>query len=317
MVKIIPLSNEGRNCYEDILASVAQAYDINYPLMYCHSWAFDYFSETDNALLGAQIRCEWGGLEEHLEKYVGIKVIEKLIPHPSDALIVLNDCIRSGKAVAFTIGLQYCEWHNFSESHWIHTIVACDSNSEGILCIDCKPVKSNIILSIDNFLKGYSGKLLIFERSGVDVQKIDFNKLIAEQMEVLKQSKRYPNAFEALRAFADSLEKVDIDKECMNCSDFDFWSSPIFNNINNLCVGRRQYAAYLQHIDSIRGMKQFKDVSPALLKCSDNFNIARGLLMKAKISGSSRPWAQKASNLFRTTAELEEGILKDIEAIIR
>ncbi|MCX8129425.1 MAG: hypothetical protein N3I35_04915 [Clostridia bacterium] len=317
MINIIPLSNEGRDCYEDILASVAQVYSANYPFMYCHSWAFDYIKGDGGTLLGSQIKCEWGNLEEYLEKYSGVKVVEMLLSHPTEALAVLKDYILNGKAVAFTIGLQYCEWHNFSGSHLTHTIVGCDINEKEILCIDCKPVKSGINLSIDSFLKGYAGKLLIFEQRDTDVQGIEIFELIAGHMKELKKSEAYQDAFTALRAFADSMEKVDINEECINCSDFDFWSSPIFNNINNLCVGRRQYARYLQHVDSIKGTDRFNDASSALLKCSDNFNMARSLLMKAKITGSSQPWINKASNLFRVTAGLEEEILKNIESIIR
>lgn len=323
MINLEPLYREGRNCYEDILASVTKFYSNDYYLIYCNSWSFD-FIPSESETLGSCLKSHWGNIEQNMLKFTGIKAEEALITDAQKAYQIIIDNINQNRAVSFTIKMSCCYWHNWSKDKnsfntATHIITAYDYNeSKGLICMDCQPVFKDIEISKELFCKGFLNKLVLFDscKSRCCDREVLFEALV-NQIERLSSSTIYENSFCAQEAFIESLRHIDLKKECNDISEKDFWKSPIFSNLFNLGLGRKQFALYAKHLDLLQILPTKLNIADRMEKCGENYLKARNMLIKARLVNNPNNMINQAADILQATSAEEKKVFEAIQDIVR
>lgn len=323
MINLEPLYREGRNCYEDILASVTKFYSDDYYLIYCHSWSFD-FIPSDSQTLGSCLRSDWGNIEQNMLKFTGVKAQEVLITDAQKAYQMIIDNINQNKAVSFTIKMSCCYWHDWSKDTnsfqtATHIITAYDYNeAKGLICMDCQPVFKDIEISEELFCKGFLHKLVLFD--SCNSRSYDGEALyegLKNQVERLSSSSIYESSFRAQEAFIESLRQIDIQKECEDISEKDFWKSPIFSNLFNLGLGRKQFGLYAKHLDLLKQFPFQLNIAENMDKCGKDYLKARNMLIKARLVSTPYNMINQAADILQETSIEERKMFETIQNIVQ
>ncbi|BCJ94162.1 hypothetical protein acsn021_17310 [Anaerocolumna cellulosilytica] len=316
MIQIEPLSNEGEDCYKDILASVTCKYSSQYLLMYSQAWFFDFDINKKEPRLGEALIYDWGNIELLMEQLTGIKAREELISHAEEAYKRIHEKLEEGLVVSFVINMKQCYWHSWSKlkdkGRNIHIITAYGKEENSIICMDCQPPMKNIVISKQLFVEGYEGKLVTFEKLCDKVENINYFELMRKQINRQNQSKWFYNSFCAMHEFADCLKDIKLENECVDENEDDFFFSPIFHNLNTLAIGRKQFGRCVSYIDEESEILGLNHCVNQLFECSNNILLVRSWLIKARISGRTNVLIEKASDLLHKTANIEKKIASEI-----
>lgn len=315
-MEVCPLSNEGRNCYEDILASVTKYYSPNYINMFAGTWCFDFCDDFET--IGVGLECKWQNLEDNL-KYTGISMETLLEDDSLKAYETICKMLNQGNVVAFTIDMKVCHWHSLSKEgvSKIHVVIGCNIEKDGsIICADCKPVKSNILLTKDSFLRGYSKKILVFRRNH-EYERLTLDHLLKEHVGNISKSENFVSSFNAMRNMSERMKYLNITQECSQADDAGFWLSPLMNKMNCFAIGRKQFGALLQYMSKSYSCRELYTLGQDILGYGQEFSKLRNILIKARILGISEPWGEKISKRISHMANDEEKTYYQLKNILQ
>ncbi|MBB6698582.1 hypothetical protein [Clostridium algidicarnis] len=310
MHSILPLNGVGRECLEDNIVTVLASMNKNYHLIYCDAWTFDFINGDKQKIetVGKCIVSDWGSIEDNSLKYLGISIKYKHIIDALEAYEVICNQIAQGKSVVFVVDVHYIEWHQIKyHQNDRHALIASDIYKNGdLFCMDCQPIIQGVNLHLESFLSAYRGPIVIFDDVGKVDHTIDYLQPLFRTINKLYTSNYYESSFEAMKAFARSIKKINIYNECQGCDEEDVWNSPIFHNMDILAIGRKQYSQYLLDIASITGKVELRDASKQIDDISDQWTKARSLLMKLRIMGESNSLQEKVSSIIYKIEKMEE-----------
>lgn len=310
MDRIIPLSGVGTECLEYNVIAVLGAMSERFRLIYCDAWYFDFTGNVNS--IGAGISAGLGGIEDNSEKYLGIKIDYDRISDPRRAYEAVRTQTANGKAAVFVLDSGYCEWLRTQSGHKTHALVAYGTANDGALCcVDCLPAAEDIKFSVESFLRAYLGPVVRFEDVGTK-DGVDYTEPLMRTVSRLSSG----TCFAAIKELARSVKSIDILKECDGCDEKNIWNSPIFHKLEILGICRRQYAQYLMLLSDITGLMGLGAVGKQLQTASEQWQLARSLLMKLRIIGNSAVIAGRAGAVVMKIADTEEDALASLRKAI-
>lgn len=324
ILDITPLEGEGRNCLEDVIATVVSQKGKNYELLFANAWSFDFIEKKDQSkgTIGERLIDDWGINIELIKKYNGINIEVKQYNNSKDAYDIIKENILNGKSVAFTINTSWCEWHPLykskNEAITNHIVLGCGIYENGdVHCIDCRPINYGVRLKLDNYIKGNNGIVFLFNQSSsLNNEDINYKDIINETVVRLNKNNGYGNSFDSMKAFAELVKYMDFQKECAILGEVDFKNRNLINKIQNISNGRRQYARMLEYVGKLLSIDKMNMIASLLKDSSKKWNIIRALFIKAGLKGVKYNTSNKIPLMINEIADLEKDILNKLSKVI-
>lgn len=164
MINVIPVLNEKYNCIENLLASLASYWGIDYYMMSSEVWGFSYktidYSPSNALMFGERISPNSGDYFKLFEQYHNTKIdIHSISSLYSikDLFSVIKSEIEGGYAVIIRVDLFWCPWTKFykvyNADHYC-MVIGINEDNHLLYCIDPLYTLDVIELPILNFEQG-------------------------------------------------------------------------------------------------------------------------------------------------------------------
>lgn len=313
LLDIPAIHNDSRNCYEDLVASVALWWGRRYEMMFAEAWGFA-FHNLPGAGLGEKLEAGRGKIEVSLEKHHGISVQWQEQKSASLALDAIRHELGMGNPVCLNIDKYWCPWGNtYKEGHDRHycLVGGVDETEGGLSCIDPFFHMENDKLSVEDFLQGY-GAYAVF-RIGVDPgTDFDWKGIIRKAVDRLGTGNGEAGAFDSLRRFSKSLrEELDMGSETHGYGSV--WFCPLFLKLRIAANGRNLFSATLRYLAECHNVKGLASIADRLEHAGRKLMSVQSMLVKTTFLPDQENRVRgSACEKMEEIAGIEEKIAEDL-----
>lgn len=310
---IKPVRNEGYDCLQSVINTVANYWGIKPTMMFSLLWGFSY----DRKPCRFGDRVEPGYPQDSwkfVEKYNGIK-IRKTIPEKPDDYNALKktvlETVNVKCQVALNIDTYACPWNkNYRKQRYPHYCIIAGFSQGNIVCVD--PFSSDNdfeMLPAESLKRGYS--FLEFRRQDA-CDNIDLLELI----DTLCNNIRKSDVF-----FIDSIINLAEDITGLNCgaeteNPDDIGSIPLVMKINGIGNVRKNIAGYFNYLYLLFGCEQLQEISRMFSFSFINWYKAKLYLIMFFTTRRNRELENVSKKLFQI-AKIEKDILDMLESFTK
>jgi hypothetical protein len=318
MLDIKPLHEEGRDCFTDMVVSVAEWSKINYELAFVEAWNFKFLDQNPKQLksIGVNIKPDWGRWQFLLRFYHGLQVVSFRSTSLETLLLVKRE-LSMGRPVIIFIDSFYCPWHDNYQKHYglKHTCMVVGINGNNLFCVDSMPLNTGAILPIEDFIKGVFGNAT-FVIALNESNEAKWTGIIEEAVKRILDKKDGKNAIDSILDFSDCLEKyLNLKKEREGFKNL--WDVPLFKGLHSICGGRTHFAKALHFLALQNGIGDLIPIVDDLKLVGSRWAIIRGMLIKGSMMADGNLIKDRAVQRIRTIAEAEAGIAKNLNKLIQ
>lgn len=316
MLNIIPLHDEARDCFDDIIASVAAWTSRDYELMYLNTWSFLYEpSSLSIAPLGNSINLISYNKYALLEKYHGIKLEFHSKESPEIMFLTIRRELSKNLPVAILVNAFWCPTcpgYHIKETQDVHFCLAVGLDSDTLHYVDPYYMKYNASITKDEFIKGYGG-YVTFSFSSPEKPEIDWMTTIISTVSRLKTPSADINSFSMMREFSDHIrESLDMSLE-EGAPGTSIDNFPIIKMLTDISRDRKQFCIVLDYIAEKYDVPILVESSLKLKNVSLKWGMVRALLCKSLLtSNSSAKLRNKIADKIRDISEDEEYIADNL-----
>ncbi|MCX8131999.1 MAG: AMP-binding protein [Clostridia bacterium] len=287
---IIPLHEDTRNCYEDLIASLASWLGRDHQMLYLKDWDFE-FDETKGDLLGKCLspKSDLSTRIDLLHKYHGIKLTEQNCKDAKEALKLIRNEICEGRPVAINLDIFWCPWFQvaYQQYHGQHfcTINGIDSN-DNLFCIDSSPMNYGDFLPKEHFLNGFN-KYMLTMSVDEDTSHLtgSWQDILRERISYMYEKVNGFNTFEQMINFSKALENCnDIEQEIREFMDTDVFFSHIFVQLQQLYRNRIHFGESLAYLGKKNKIGILEKYASDINRIGFIWNSIYGFIIKACLS---------------------------------
>lgn len=316
--KITLLTNEGKNCREDVIATAVNWLGHDFEFLFSEAWGFELLKGSGTETLGERVVVDWGNIIELSSKHCGVKITYKEYSNVEESYRAVVQQIRKGRVAGFTMDAHWCPWTDFFQQEGVHvqghTILGYDLDKDkNIICVDCLPAHYGVTVPYKYFLKGNNGSTIQFEKCQSEQKEKCLEDIVQTILSKVRHEGAYGNMFHTIRAFSGMFQNIKFEDECKGYGKDDFWNSKLFIAILNAANGRKQFGKVLKII----GQKQNNN---AVVAIGDQLNYIgakwlgiRGCLIKARLVGLNQMWLKRIMEMFEYIASFEEELADKLE----
>lgn len=307
------MHDEGLNCFQDLIQSVALWWGRSYELMFVDAWGFVYQSLNGKSgpRLGDRVGAGTGDYQKSLELYHGIhtEYYEKTVP---EVLQIVQKELSEGRPVMIPMDSFFCPWDvGFQRNHSMHGFLAVGLDDDHLYCVDGVYYQQDAPLELEYFQQGCMGCITL-SISGDEAKDVDWQKILKEAVARLQGQRGIPNAFDAMRIFAGELpEALNFQVEMEGCEYF--WLSPLIRQIWDICRGRKQFAKLLRFLGDRNGFTGLQALGDDLEQTGWRWDTIRSILIKASMLTDPTLVLARTTSKIRDIIVLEEQIAKKLE----
>lgn len=316
------LTNQGKNCREDVIATAVQFLGHDYRLLFSDAWGFDMLPRRGEDTLGDRILVDWGDIYEMSAKFCGVRIEHIDFDTAEEAHSAIVKQIQSDGIAGFLIDAHWCPWMDFFQMEGVHvmghTVLSYDVLKKNeLLCLDCLPAHYGVKIPYEYFLKGSTGKTIQFIKDESECKEVSSKEIIKNALHKVYHKGAYGNTFEAIRAFSKEFPNIVFEDECQGYGKNDFWNSKLFIKILNLANGRKQVGRVLKELAERENNEAIGTIGDQLIYIGGKWLGIRGCLIKARLAGLNQVWLKRIIGSLEEIANYEENIASQLEEIIQ
>lgn len=314
VLDIKPIHNDGLNCIEDVIVSLAAYYNREYILAFAEAFRFEYVRPDieQEVLIGSYINSGMKNMLYLINQYCGIS-IEIIEPKSVQKVIqVINEQLQVGLPTGIYIKSYWCPWHleyqKLSHAHFCLAIGFDDGGN--IICIDPSLGLDTYSLPYNDFVNGF-GTCCTFS-IGQPPKAISYELVLKNAVEVIPNT----NIFTNMRRFiADFYTSMNFHEEYKN-ADICLFDVPMHRNLWYKSGERKLFSEFIKYIYKMTLNAGLLDVSDDLLYVRSKWSVADALLIKAHYAGYSEKVKENVCNVFKEILEIEENIYEKLNDIV-
>lgn len=316
MLDIKPLRDQRRNCFEDILASLAPFYSRDYELMFAEAWNFTFMPKAPNAdkLLGERIEIKQSNDFLLLQKYHGIKFNTHKYNSLPEFLCIVNSELLSGHPLILSLPRYCCPWSplyhkQLDKIRHSLIIIGIDKENEYLICTDPFYTKYKVQLPINDLEFDYLS-LTTFDLLDIN-NTIDWHE-IAENIvsQVRSKNNYFNNSFDAIRYFGNEISQIThLNREINDNSD-----SSLEKKIYGIDYSRRKVSLLFEYIGNQYNIDEFVLLSNKMMQVAGKWNAVYSLLLKAYYKSNTLP-EQEAASILKRVSDIVKLIADNEEQI--
>lgn len=251
------------SCVDDVLATVANYYHLDYRFSYARAWRFQYTPWTNDCITKMGERINTNDVEYRypfLEECHGIRIVKHTGLSLEQIISLAEEELKLNRPCAIHMDSYYLPWDfGYQQMHTNHVCIPLEIGKETITLMDPYNYREKMELSRVH-LKESTHFCLTFEIHPVAQ---DYSPVKTMQ-EVLKEMLGEQNVFDQMRQFAlDLKEHLNLKEEFADTQGNFHWSK-LHLNLTELAFGRsfaRQAVLYLAKVTE----------SNKLIECSNHF----------------------------------------------
>ncbi len=309
---------ESRNCSEDMVVSVLSWLGRRHELMYGESWGFGLENPRSEHITGEQIKAGIGDRWGLLEKYHGVRLIQKHISDNTELSTIIHSELLAGypiRLAQLNKPLQITKHRDITEPsskdiliegfiksekavHYLSYNRDVDDNHSDF---NDKAERSSVEELISERWDLYTTLRLVgSDRSN----EVDGRKIVEDALLRLKALDS-DSVFSLMKCFGHSVSKsLDLEIETSGHSRYFF--VPLFSNLMRVSQGRYQFARLLQYLVEEHQILEFQEISQGLEALGREWSLIRSLLMKASLMPSNEDLRGRVSERIERLADREE-----------
>lgn len=320
MENIIPIKKEHYNCFDCVIASLAQAWNFEFRLMYANHWGFKYkpYNEMEDLSFGARLKPGWNGVPKTLlKKNHGLYLKWHKMNCCEDTLNLLSKELSENRPVAIYIDAFFCPWNlAYGKYHIDHVclVINIDEQKKILKCID--PFSSDKIeyLYLDSHVK-YIDKCCTILLKNNTKALIDWKMVFLKSISRQFSMNNNIGSFKMMHKFAEDLSKyLNIEKELSGCEDI--FAAPIIIRLKQIQASRQNFADLIGYISEVNHITQLEVFRNRFLKLSDEWTTVRNLLVRAFMVPNSKNTILKISDKVIDISIDEEKLAIDLSNVI-
>ncbi|MEK3875930.1 BtrH N-terminal domain-containing protein [Paenibacillus sp. FSL M7-0420] len=323
LLDIKPLWYENSDCFESIIASVADWKGYNYEMIFTQSWGFGIDEENPDypGLLGWRIHSGKGRIAPVLREFHRIEfVMQRAVNFGELMNIILNE-LNKGLPIAIEVDIYNCPWQNdyqkIHNSHFV-LVVGMDNATCSLICVDTMPPKNNVSLPVD-FLQDKLVMCGIFNYLPAESSPLDARPVLREVTAKVLGHKGYynnfgdefgpKNNFETMRLFAMFVrENMNLRDEVYGYDQSNLNMAPIIWRLKNIGWNRKLFTKSLEYMSRITPQLDFSGSIEQLNHAALLWDWVSNLLWKSALSGNLSNNNVKIADKIMQAADLEEEI---------
>lgn len=306
-------------CDDAAIATVATWWGRNYEMAFSQLWDFKFLPEdTKNPnLIGTRIKTP-----DELSKYINLQKYHDILTTRFDCKDseefehLLLEEVKNGHPVMMEIDPRNKPWATKRElTDNLSFILAYDFDraKNGLICLDIHGSKKVEFLPMQNFVQEcksrktfYFGAFSKLEQKEIQIDWKEF--LLNSVNNICKNPEN--DYFGAIKSFADSFENIDLELEC---SDSNFYMSPICWNMKNICRYRNLYALSLEYLSKKCNKREIDDIAKMFIQAGSKWYLGLALLTKSVyVKSINKDIIERIKKAIYNAADFEKEICESI-----
>ena len=313
ILDIKPLRDQRRNCFEDILATLAPYYSRDYELMFAESWNFSLipYNTNSNLLLCDRIVIKHSNMFSFLQKYHGIMLKTYKCYSLSEVLFKINAELLTGNPTIISIPRYWCPWSPLYKKQLDNIkhsfiIIGIDKEKDSLICTDPFYMKYKVLLPIKELQVDYIS-VSTLDFLDIDVP-INWQEILEQAVFQLKSKTDYfNNSFDAIRCLGIEIAQISNLNEQIHTNA----ESSLEKKIYDIDYSRRNFSILLEYIGN-RYNGELIPLSNIMMQVAGKWNAVYSLLLKAyyKMNNTSGKESisilKRAGSIINQIADIEE-----------
>lgn len=305
MIRDIEIRRKSQNnCFDDIFQAISEWKNKDYHVMYAESWG-GKFNVDSKELLSNR-----GDKEKLLYDYQGIKIERKVLSHEEDYKIFIQEECEKGNVIGVISDAYHLPWmyQHYQKHHEEHIFIIIGADEEQCFTTDSQFARPFAKITYEEIKKG----IVSFLKFDFEECKKVFNAEQLIKLAVEKNCENGNNIIEELLEFADYFSiEFDLEGALKNSKGI-LNSDPIFREVNNLGMGRRQFGEFLKYCAQIENNDYYLIIGKCFEKIGHDWQSVSGLLLKLIYSNEKSK--QKIKRLINE--KIKTLIEREAEAIV-
>lgn len=325
LLNVKMLHDNNRNCFQDIVATMAFYLNRRYELIFLNSLyfsfdkhVFDCTSSLGKALSNIQnIESNQAEMSKLLADHHGMQTDVYAGIEFNEAAQLIKENIYKFK-IPVVLSMD-CFWvphnPNYQDIHSWHPIIIngfCE-DFQSFYFTDPYFGKKDMILPKDHIMEGFLKKAIVYKKTKEQYHNMDWKCYITKSINKLYSKSNTLDAFQQMELFADCIENSNTFKNEAEESDVKhFWLIPLFTNLRDIAFGRKLYANFLAFISEIADNELLSYYALKVKSLGEEWDVIRGIVTKGLISSNDEIIKRKIPNLIRKLANKELQIANEL-----
>ncbi|GLC81962.1 phosphopantetheine-binding protein [Lacrimispora brassicae] len=300
MINLSPRYSEALNCIENIIASLANYWEIDYYMMSSEVWGFSYqsFDSLSKTItFGERISTNSGDFVKLFEKHHDIKAefYHRNSCYKTEELLdMIINHTKKKIPVMISIDLFWCPWTDFYKVyHMEHycLVVGMNDSQEQLYCFDPYYTLDLIKLPIQNYHQG-GISCILFERTDHKEKKIKWQAVLNNAALHFLNPKKGTSVFDEMCDFAN-----DIALYYQPQNEFEIAGdkrlSLLSSQINYIRLARCSFADFLVRLANDYLVIELQDVAKEMIKLGESWYNLNIMFIKSSYMENFSPLVQR------------------------
>ncbi|MFC5407332.1 hypothetical protein [Cohnella soli] len=333
MLKIAPVFDPLLNCYENLIATVCEFWEIDHKYLYSGSWGFHHnFNQTQYELRKDIERSQFSFhtshmMQEsyvslgyrihplpffhHLESYLGLGIQAERTRSTSHVVALSEEYTSSGTPLGITFDGFWCPWHPMYQKREIeHFVLVSGLTPDGLLIIvdPMFPVDVQFVNPVELEHQACIDVIKFSKRGPGEMDWLDV-------LSVCLANIRSTDSIVSMRAFAHELEHSN-DIACEFSLFPNFELHELFIQLRMIHNNRLRFSIYLAWLAEQHRIPELAEMSRLILSSAEQWDVIKNAFVKASFLKDPQPAVKKLSWRVLEAARLEDAAADELERIV-
>ncbi len=284
MIAVEPIYNENYNCIENLIASIATYWGMEYCLISTEVWGFLYDSHICEKELGARIKTNSKNSFEMFEKYYNVKVeyYNKSMFKEKDMGKFVINCIQCGTPVVLAVDIFCCKWtefYNIYHARHFCMVIDADEKKDTIYCIDPYYCTKIIELPFSEFLSKCDD-CIVLKKTNKKSKKSKWYKLVENAaLHYLEGTNGFSVRDDMKRFAYDVKNFYSAENEFISVNGKNF--SLLTTQINYIKMARLSFSSFLEELANKFNINELHKLSLEMQEYSHDWYNINNLFIKS------------------------------------
>ncbi|HEX3046532.1 MAG TPA: hypothetical protein VHY08_17375 [Bacillota bacterium] len=319
LLPIEPFHDDIRTCFEDSLVAITRYFRADHELIFARSWGFG-FRRAGYGLLGKQVNSQSSRDDclECLQRYYGIQSIFRREKNAAKLLRFIQKGLSSNRPNITFADAFWIPWEpNYQKAFGIHSlsITGIDFKRRVLSCTDpYREIRAGI-LPWDHYVSGKIYQCLLFEVTPQYVTDYNWREILTTALERVRGSQNQPDAFSAIREFAEVVnDSLDLKEEVPKGTPF--FEAPLCQNIQQILNGRKQFSNLLYLLSQKHDLYSLFIVSNQFKQLSSKWGAVFSLIVKGALKPPSQELNGQIAAKLKELADEEEKVAGALQRLV-
>ena len=283
MFDMKPVSDDALNCFENLVATVARWWRLDYEMMLSNTWNFSFRSgDLPEGSLSDRIELNRGDFWGLLKQYHRLEPKAYYDKPMAELKPLIHRELEARNPVAVNIDNYWCPWENtgYQNIHFQHLclVIGFSEKKRMYYCLDPSLSQTMEELPAGHLEQGCNG-IITFTRLGEDQQTpMDWRQVVTSAVNRLKSGPS--TAFSQMRVMADNLLKYFGPDLAALQSAENIAFTGIYQKLTEIIRGRRQFFKLLQYLAERFQVSHLEELAARLRRVSFRWESVRANILQ-------------------------------------